>query len=224
MTNVFRKVRLLVLVAGGLAVLAVVALLAAYLAVRHEPGFYRRALQTDHAALEKGSNRMLQQAATLTSNVRNRKAWQALLTADEINGWLAVDMLKNHPGTLPPTMRDPRIIISPTQVTVACRFRQKGVDSVLSLTVEPSVPEPNVFVLRIVKARAGLLPVPLGPILEQIKKAAGDMQLDLRWRYADGDPVAMLSFQATDDNRPVCLDTLRLGEGEIYVAGGTREP
>lgn len=214
--------RLLLLLGGLLA--AVVALLAVYLAVRHEPEFYREAMETDHAVLEKGSNRMLQHAAKLTGDLRGQKPWKALFTADEINGWLAVDMMKNHPGTLPPSMRDPRVIIDPAQVTIACRFQQNGVESVLSLTVEPSVPEPNVLALRIVKARAGLLPVPLGQVLEQIKKAAGDMRLDLRWRRAGGDPVAMLSLPPSDEDRPVRIDTLQLGEGEIYVAGGTGTP
>ncbi len=216
--------RWLLLLGVLLLLLAAAALLAIYLAVRHEPAFYRQALKTDHAVLEKGSHLMLQQAAKLASNLRQEKPWKALFTADEINGWLAVDMMKNHPGTLPPTMRDPRVIISSTQVTIACRFRQNGVESVLSLTVEPSVPEPNVLALRIVKARAGLLPVPLGQVLDQIKKAAGDMHLDLRWRHANGDPVAMLSLPANDDDQPVHVDTLELGDGEIYVAGNTGKP
>lgn len=221
---VSRKTRLVLLIGGLFAVLVVVAMLTAYLAVRHEPEFYRRTMEIDHTVLEKGSARMLQRAAKLTSDLRQQKGWKAIFTADEINGWLAVDMMKNHRGTLPPEMHDPRVVIDSGQITIACRFDQNGVDSVLSLTVEPYVPEPNVLAIRIVKARAGLLPIPLGEVLEQIKKAANDMRLDLRWRHSGGDPVAMLSLPPDDEDRPVQIDTLQLGDGEIYVAGTTGKP
>ena len=64
----------------------------------------------------------------------------------------------------------------------------------LSLTVEPYVPEPNMVLVRIIKARAGLLPMPLGGVLDGLSQVARDMHLHLEWRHAGGDPVAMLSF------------------------------
>jgi hypothetical protein len=92
---------------------------------------------------------------------------------------------------------------------------------VLSLTIEPYLPKPSVLALRIVSARAGLLPLPLGRVLSGLSLAARDVQLRLEWRRAGGDPVAMLSLPTGDGDRIVRIDTLRLGEGEIYVAGTT---
>jgi hypothetical protein len=46
------------------------------------------------------------------------------------------------------------------------------------------------------------------------------MRFHLEWRRAGNDPVAMLSFP-NDDDRPICIETLRLSDGEIYVAGKT---
>ena len=215
-----RRLRLVLLIAGGLAVLVALVLLGLYLAAQHEPAFYRQAMEIDDAVLEKASDRMLQQATALASAVKKEGRWEVLFTAQEINGWLAVDMVRNHPNTLPSTLRDPRVTIDPTQITIACRFEQGGVSSVLSLTVEPYMPEPNVIALRIVKARAGLLPAPLGRVLGGLSEAAHGLQFHLEWRRAGGDPVAMLSFPP-DDDRPVRIETLRLGDGEIYVAGST---
>ncbi len=216
-----RRLRLLLLIIGGLAVLVVLILLGLYLAARHEPVFYREAMEIEPVVLEKASDRMLQQATALASAVKKEGHWEALFTAEQINGWLAVDMVKNHSNALPPTLRDPRVVIDPKQVTIACRFQQGGAESVLSLTVEPYVPEPNVVALRIVKARAGLLPLPLRPVTDGLSQAARDMQLRLEWRHTGSDPVAMLSFPSSTDNRLVRIETLRLGDGEIYVAGTT---
>jgi hypothetical protein len=218
-----RRLRLLVLIAGCLVLLVALVLAGLYLAACHEPAFYREALEIDPAVLEKASDRMLQQATAVASAVKKHKHWEALFTAEQINGWLAVDMAKNHPHALPPSLSDPRVAIDSTQLTIACRFQRNGHNTVLSLTVEPYVPEPNVIALRIVKARAGLLPVPLGQVLERLSQAARELQFHLEWRHAGGDPVAMLSLPPSDDDRAVRIEALRLGDGEIYLAGGTPE-
>ena len=168
-----RRVRLTVLIVGSFAALAILLLLGLYLAARHEPTFYREALHIDRVVLEKGSDRMLQQTTALASAVKKPGHWESLFTAEQINGWLAVDLVRNHPHTLPPELHDPRVAIDPKRITVACCFDHDGLHSVLSLTIEPYVPEPNILALRIVSARAGLLPVPLGQVLDRITEGTG---------------------------------------------------
>ena len=216
-----RRVRLILFVALGIAMTIAIVLLLLYVAARHEPAFYRRAMEIEPAVLEKASDRMLQQATALASAVKHEGHWEALFTAEQINGWLAVDMAQNHPTALPPMLHDPRVAITPREITIACRFEQGGVDTVLSLTVEPYVSEPNVVALRIIAVRAGLVPAPLGGLLERLKDAGRGMPFRLSWLHADGDPVAVLSFPAGDD-RPMRIETLRLGDGEIYIAGTTQ--
>jgi hypothetical protein len=218
---VSRKLRRTLLIVGGLVLLAAFLGLGLDLAAQHEPAFYREAVEIDAAAAEKQSDLMLQRATALASAVKKEDHWEALFTAKQINGWLAVDMIKNHPKTMPPNFSDPRVAIQGRRIIIACRCRLAGFNSVLSLTVEPYVPEPNMVLVRIIKARAGLLPLPLGGVLERISQVARDMQLHLKWRHAGGDPVAVLSFPSADGDRPVSIETLRLGDGEIYVAGST---
>jgi hypothetical protein len=217
-----RRIRLTLLILAGLAATVVVLLLGLYAAARHEPAFYREALEIEPAVLEKASTRMIQQSTALVSAVKREGHWEALFTAEQINGWLAVDLVKNHPRALPSALHDPRVAIDPKQITIACRAERDGASSVLSLTVEPYVPKPNVVALRIVKARAGLLPVPLDRVLKGLSQAAHDMKLQLQWLQADGDPVAMISLPQAND-RPVHVESLRLGDGEIYVSGTTQE-
>jgi uncharacterized protein YpmS len=218
---VSRRVRLFLILSGILAAILVVALLSLYVAVCYEPAFYFDALEVDDALLEKGSNRMLQQTVALTGAVKKEGDWEALFTAEQINGWLAVDMVENHPKLLPPYLYDPRVMIQPRGITVACRYEHDGLNTVLSLTFEPYMPEPNVIAMRFVNARAGLLPIPLGNVLERFTEAAHDMQWHVTWRHAGSDPVAMLSFPFDDDKRTMQMKTIRLGDGEIYVAGST---
>ena len=106
---------------------------------------------------------------------------------------------------------------------LACRYEEWIVSTVLTLTVEPYVPEENVLALRIVKARAGMVPMPLGKVLDAISDAARQSEWRLQWRQAGGDPVALLSTPPPDNagDLAVKIETIRLGKGEIFVSGST---
>lgn len=211
------------LVAGGLLLPLVAGALALLWALTREPEFYRQALQVSPAALREASHEMLQQTAALTGETQRPGRWQVVFTAEQLNGWLAVDLVENHPDALPEFLRDPRVAIQPGRVLLACRLQRGGAGSVLSLTVEPYLVEPNVLALRISSVRAGLVPVPLSEILDQASQAAVEAGLPLRWRQTDGEPVAILCLSpegGREENR-VQIDTLELREGEIYLAGTT---
>lgn len=222
-----RRTRLFLFIGVGLAIAAVLVLLGLYLSLRHEPAFYRNALEIKQAVLEKASDRMLQKAATIESALAKPGRWKIVITDEEINGWLAVDMMKNHPNTLPTTLRDPRVTIRPNEVIVGCRYELGGITTVLSLTLQPCLPEPNVVALRIVRARAGAIPVALKPITDGISKAAGNMQIRCQWKQAGNvgsDPVAMLSFPDDPDaERVVRIKSLQVIEGEIQITGSTEQ-
>lgn len=219
-----KRLRIVAFCVVALLLVAAVGLLLVWRASRQVPEFYQEAIDGDPRAQAEASDQMIQRATTLVSNVEQEGRWEATFTADQINGWLAVDLVKNHAGQLPPSVSDPRVAIEPDGLTVACRFKQGAVDSVLSLSVDVYLSEPNVVAVRIRKARAGALPLPLDSVLERISEAVRRSKLRIRWRQAEGDPVALISLppprRPSDD--VVEIDTLRLGDGEVYVAGTTR--
>jgi hypothetical protein len=221
---VSRKRRFIVFLLAGLAVALLLSLLGLYLAARHEPAFYCAAMSLDPTALEKGSDRMLQHIAALQSAGNRPGRWQTVITAEEINGWLAVDLPRNHPSALPPSLGDPRVAISPDEMILACRYDAGGVRSVLSLTVQPYLAQPNVVALRIVRARAGLLPMPLKTVLDGLSGAAHAMQSRLTWADADGMPVALLSMpDDMDADRTVRIEALELLDGAVRITVATRQ-
>ena len=217
-----RRSRRIVTIIAAMAALIALALLGLYFAVRHEPAFYREAMTIEQPVLEKASGRMLRQIGSLQSVANRLGPWKAVITAEEINGWLAVDLHKNHPNALPPSVHNPRVAIEPNEMTVACQLDRAGINIVLSLTFQPYVPEPSVVALRIVRGRAGMLPVPLKGVLDGLSKGAADMQLRLKWAQAGGDPVALISLPADGDaDRVVRIESIELHKGEIHVSGIT---
>jgi len=218
-----RRLRLTLLIGCGLPAVLIAGLAGVFLASRYEPKFYRDALSIEADAGEKGGDQMLQRVAALLSDVRKPGEWKARFTAEQINGWLAVDFVKNHPGTLPPFYRDPRVAIEPDRIVLACRYEKWIFSTVLTLTIEPYVPQKNMLALRIVKARAGLVPMPLGNVLDAISDAAGRSEWRLQWRQTGGDPVALLTTPPPDNAGDLVgkIVTIRLGKGEIFLSGST---
>lgn len=214
------------LILGAVLVAACAAGVALYQALRHTPEFYRKALAADTAAQHLASDQMLQRATALASDVNKPGRWHAVFTADEINGYLAVQLPKDYPGLLPASFRDPRIAITPQHVVLACRYEDSRVACVLSLTVEVYLADPNVVALRLRRARAGAIPLPLDDVLRQISRATEHLAWRVQWRQAEGDPVAQvhLPMPRGQDRKRIQIDTLRLGEGEIYVSGRTLSP
>lgn len=218
--------RLLLIIVFALAgVVLVIAgvMIGLYAAMQRVPQRYRNVLKADPAAQAEASDKMLQQATALASDVEDEGRWQALFSADEINGWLAVDMVENHPDLLPQGVSDPRVVIEPEDATLFSRVERGSVTSVVSLSVDAYIQEPNVMAVRIRRARAGVLPLPMEKILERITEAAGKLDLRIRWRQTDGDPVALVSLPPTwdGDDKLVSVEELRFGEGEIFVSGTT---
>ena len=211
------------LVAGGILLLIAVGVFALYRAWRHVPEFYEKALQADRKAQEYASQKMLQEASAFARDVEEEGPWQAVFTEERINGWLAVDLVRNHPDLLPSTISEPRVAIQPGQFRIGFRYTDDDTSGVLSLAVDVYLAEPNVIALRVRNARAGALPLPLDQVLERISEAAAQLDLQVRWRQAEGDPVAEIPLPQPRDakGRLVQIESLQLGDGEIYLAGST---
>ncbi|MGD0516997.1 MAG: hypothetical protein ABSA26_05620 [Thermoguttaceae bacterium] len=218
-----RRLRLTIWIGCGVSAVLIAGLVGVFFALRYEPKFYRDALSVASEAREEGSDQMLQRMAALVSGVRKPGKWQARFTAEQINGWLAVDFVKNHHGALPPLFHDPRVSIGPDGIVLACRYDGGIVSTVLTLTVEPYVPEENVLALRIIRVRAGLVPMSLEKVLDGITDAARRSEWRIEWRQTAGDPVALLWAPPPDDagDLAVKIETIRLGKGDIFVSGFT---
>ena len=67
-----RRRRWIAVIVGWAAAIVALGVLALYLAVRHEPAFYRRAMAIEPAVLDKASDQMLQQIAALKAHCPTR--------------------------------------------------------------------------------------------------------------------------------------------------------
>lgn len=215
-----RKVILIATVVIAMVAVAL-SLVSLYHASRQVPVFYIEAIAQDAGEQEEARDEFVASVAGLASDLHRRGKWQALFTEKQINAWLALELVGNDPNLLPSELADPRVSIRAREATIACRYTNGGVTTVLSLTADMYLKTSNVLAVRIRRVRAGTLPVPLTQVLNAISQAARGLKLRLEWRKTQGDPVALISFPRAPDGEPdsLILQKVELHEGALFVAG-----
>lgn len=202
-------------------------LFAFWRALRYEPDFYRQALNVPSYREIERSTTLERQVETLQAQVRTDATWQQVFTEEELNAWLAVQLPERYSHLLPAGMSDPRVVIDERRVRFAARYESGGVTAVLSLEIEVSLAdEPNGIRLRIVRARAGAVPVPLEKWIDQATVAARRSELPLRIESVDGVPVIDLTVPSETTawpDRRLVLERLELSHGRLTL-GGRSEP
>ncbi|OHB77846.1 MAG: hypothetical protein A2W31_00785 [Planctomycetes bacterium RBG_16_64_10] len=207
---------------GGLvATLGFVAI--AYLGLARVPAFYRQALEQDAQRARQAGQELGSRATVLWSAVRRFGPWQAQFTSEQINGYLAVDLVANPRQGIVDEFRDPRVAIRRDRLLVGFRWQARGISTVSSVELGVYLVEPNVVACRIFAARAGSLPIPLNRLLDAFRRWAAHMEIPLHWAQADGDPVALITLPAgNSDDRQIWLERLELVDGQVHLAGHTR--
>lgn len=192
-------------------------------AAEQAPAFYLEAMEVDPETQKPASDTMIKHATALVSDVRRTGSWHVVFTAEQLNGWLAIDLPKNHSESLPKAASAPRVSITQDQVSMACRYRRGSVESILSLTADVYLIKPNVVGVRLRHVRAGMLPLPLDGVLKELSQAIRRFDWDVEWRQADGDPVAQITIPPTGrrGDYNVRIGALKLTDGQIEIAGAT---
>jgi uncharacterized protein YpmS len=217
----WKQIVALVVLVGLLVALATTASL--YSAVTQVQPYYRAALDRDPAELEKQSHQLESRFSALHSDVQDEGKWRTVISADELNGWLATKLPEAFPELLPKTIRDPRVAITPAAVFLAAQSTFAGVDTVVSVEVEPFVTSEGDLAIELRQVLAGALPLPKNEVFDQLAKATEPLKLPLRWTQNEGNMVLLVERRMWDSgaDQHRVLQALELDDGQLYVSGRT---
>ena len=221
-----RIARIFVILLVVIATTSAVVLFLLYRASQQEPEFYEQALRIEPSQYEEAGDELEKNVLDLRNEVQQVGRWEATFTDAQINGWLAVDMPKKFPNTLPSTVSDPRVSIIPKLAQLACRYTGSRFSAVVSLGLEiRTTDEPNVVAVRLKRIRAGSVPLPVvEKWKDELEKASLRAELPLKWEQIDGDDVALVTIPTGRSKRSggrLLLETIELRNGEVYLAGRT---
>ena len=220
-----KPLRFFLLAIAALLLLLVVGGLMLYQATRYVPDFYQQALEVNPQQQAAAGDELERQVLELHSEIQDEGRWQAVFDEDQINGWLASELKEKFSDSLPAGVSAPRVAIDPDSVQLACQYQDPRIETVVSLTLSVAVNrQSNEVAITVQNVRAGLLPLPLKDLLDEVAAAAQRAELDLRWAQSDGAPVALLRVPAEIPSLEVegfQLDEIALGDGEIRLIGQT---
>src|SRR5688572_7933980 len=188
----------------------------AYYAAHQVNPFYEKALRVEPEVAKRSSRELESRATALYSDARQAGQWHALFTAEQINGWLAVQLDENQGSEVPSNIRDPRVAISPGLLTLGFRALSRGVDTVVSVDASVFLTDDGSVGIRFVSVRAGSLPLPVMQLAEELATACTQLKLPVRWTQQDGQPVAIIEIHSDEstDKHQFFIDCIELTEGE----------
>lgn len=192
--------------------------------LHYVPGHYRRAAVADGEARGKLSAAFLTEFSSFHSSMTtDRDGWYGTFRDDQINCFLAEQFMKCGLGDkiLPDGMSEPRVIFEEDRLQFAFRYRSRLINTVVSISARVWLPrsETNVVAVQLVGFRAGALPFTAQWLLERISESARQNGIEVNWYRHEGQPVALLRFQADQDRPTRQLTAIQIERGRITIQG-----
>jgi len=202
----------------GVGVLALIPA-GAWLCLTYQPSYYRAMVRLSREQRAGRAKKFVAQSLQLRNDICNEPSWEAVFTDQEVNAWLAEDLVTYFADQLPPEVNEPRVLFELNRITLAFLLRQGGVQSVITVVARPRVPGGNTIELTLEKIRAGILPVPADNILDRIIEHARFHGIDVEWARKDGFPVVLMRYTPHIEREDVQLEEVQIRDGQIRLAG-----
>lgn len=214
-----RKIKRRRLIAGILATALIAIPAALWALLRYEPEFYRNVAQLSPEKRQSEAKKFVAQSLQLRNDIVNEAKWEAAFSDEEVNAWLAEDLITHFADQIPEGVHEPRVVFEMDRVNLGFQLDQGPLRSVVWIVAKVRVPGENEIALTIEKIRAGVVPIPAENLLDRITKTARDRGLDLRWEHDGEFPVAIIKYTPHLKRHDVVLERLQLLDGQIRLSG-----
>jgi hypothetical protein len=109
---------------------------------------------------------------------------------------------------------------------LAFRYAQEEFSTVVSLQVKVWLPkrDRSAIAVEIESLRAGAIPLSWKLLQEQLTEQARQQNVHIQWYRNDGNPVAVLRFQADKREPTIQFQRLRIEQGRIQIKGRSLDP
>jgi hypothetical protein len=204
----------------GIAVAILAATPAAiWLSLTYQPSYYRAMVLQSREQREGKARKFVAQGLQLRNDICNEPTWEAVFSDEEVNAWLAEDLVSHFADTLPPEVHEPRVLFELDRIVLAFQLQQRGLQSVITVVARPRVPEGNTVELTLEKIRAGILPVPADNVLDRIVEYARYLGVDVEWTRREGYPVVLIRYSPSLERDDVQLEEVQIRNGQLRLAG-----
>ena len=134
-----KKTKRLLWVGVFLAMLAAVPS-AVWLSLTYQPSYYRAMVSQSREQRAGKARKFVAQGLQLRNDIVNEPNWEAVFSDQEVNAWLAEDLVSHFADQLPPEVHEPRVLFELDRIILAFQLRQRGVQSVITVVARPASP------------------------------------------------------------------------------------
>ncbi len=179
---------------------------------------------TAAATAEQSARRLVTEVSALHAASGRPGRWEAVLTEQELNAWLAIDLPRNHVGLSGGWGTDARIELLPGRLRFGCRVGRGPLSTIGWVEAEVRLRAVNQIGIVVTDARLGSLPVPRGPILKEVSRRLDALGMVTEVRRFDDHTALLVYIPSTTETstRSRWLESLLLTSGELALAGETR--
>jgi hypothetical protein len=181
--------------------------------------------QTAAAVLaEQSARRLVTELAALHAASGRPGRWETVITEREINGWLAIDLPKNHADLAGGWGTDARVEFMPGRFRFGCRLGTGPLSTIAWIEAEVRLRAVNQLGIVLTDARLGSLPLPRGPIIKELGRRIEQLGAVTEVRRFEDHTALVVYIPSTTDaaGRSRWLETLLLSAGELALAGETK--
>lgn len=201
-----------------------------FLFLRHERDWYVRMAPPPGHERQIDSQACQARLLRILTGINDRDPeWEEELTDRQINSYFEEDFLRSGLSEqyLPEGISQPRVAIEKDRIRLGFRYGSEPWSTIITIDLKvwlPASPEPNVVAIELQGLHAGGLPISAQSMLEHMFEVARRQNIEVNWYRHDGNPVALLRFQAGQTRPSVVLERLDLEDGKIIIGGKAPEP
>lgn len=195
--------------------------------LKQVPDFYRNSEAASDFQTQAASSALMTRVQDLQNDIRTKPEWSASFAAADLNSFLH-EMVCERPGgvegLLPSNCHAPRLAIVGDRILLGFTHGHGFWSSVGWVELRVWLPkhDTNVIAVEVVSLKAGAVPVNGQSLLESIREAVHDANVDVSWYRHEGKPVGLFRVYANQIRPATQIHTLKVSDGKITIAGRTR--
>ena len=187
--------------------------------LRYEPAFYRQAVPLDPSQARAEAKQFVSQLSRLVNDIQNESSWSAIFSEAQLNAWLAEDFKRKHADRLPAGVSDLRVSLRPARALLGYRSKFGPLTTVVSVSVQVWLPEPNLLALKLERVAAGALPIPLDYLMDDLTQTARRSDWPIEWKQHDGRPLALVRLPDQSEGDVIRLCKLLVARQAVQIEG-----
>ncbi len=200
----------------------------AYQAAQVVPDYYQVLLEQPIEKLAAAGDEFEIEVLELQNSAIETGDWHASFSQDQINGWLASDLPKKFPGSIPASVTQPRVALAMDELKLMFHFESQRFTGIVEVSGDAYCTENlNEVAIRINYIKSGLLSLPIKPWTEKISKILQRNEFPVSWTEDDGDMIALFSLPhklSDQKDQKRIIESIEILDGQLKLQGITLAP